>query len=378
MRIAIIGCGFVADLYMKTLPAHADLELVGVFDIDQRRCSKFASFYDVPAYQSLDDLLHDSSVEIVLNLTNPRSHFSVSKTCLEANKHVYSEKPLAMSMAEAEYLVALAEEKGLYLSGAPSRLLGDTAQTMWNALRKGVIGSPLLVYAEMDDGLVHQMAYKRWIGASGAPWPYKDEFEIGCTLEHAGYVITWLVAFFGPATSVTAFASVQIPDKKTDVPLEYQAPDFTVACIQFASGVVARLTCSIIAPADHGIQVFGDQGILSVDDCWKSRAPVFLNKPLKIAGRSVERPKWMWSKIPLLGDQSLRKVSRRLKKVDFCLGPLEMVKAINENRSCRLSANFCLHVTEISLAIHEANEKGGSPIEIESSFEPVNPMPWAL
>lgn len=82
---------------------------------------------------------------------------------------------------------------------------------------------------------------------SGAPWPYKDEFEVGCTLEHAGYYVTWLAAFFGPAKSVTSFAGCQIPDKGTDGPLEVLAPDFAVGCIEFACSVAARVTCSIVA-----------------------------------------------------------------------------------------------------------------------------------
>lgn len=378
MRIAIVGCGYVADLYMKTLPSHPDLELIGVTDCEQGRAIRFSAYYEVHAYRSLQQMLDDPKVELVLNLTNPRSHFEVSQACLLAGKHVYSEKPLAMSVTQAEQLVNLAEQKGVCLSGAPSRLLGESAQTMWKALRDGAIGKPLLVYAEMDDGLVYKMAYKRWTGASGAPWPYKDEFEIGCTLEHAGYAVTWLVAFFGPAVSVTAFASVQVEDKGADVMPDTQAPDFTAACIRFASGVVARLTCSIIAPADHSIRVFGEQGILSTDDCWKARAPVYLQRQFQFAGRSIQVPRWLRTKLPLLGGAELRKRSRGLKKVDFCLGPSELVAAIREGRSCRLSARFCLHITEIVLAIDGAKQSGSQVTSrITSSFESVDPMSWA-
>ncbi len=378
MRIAIVGCGFVADFYMKTLRAHPELELVGVADRAQGRAIRFSAHYGVPEYRSLQRLLDDPRVELVLNLTNPRSHFEVSRACLLAGKHVYSEKPLAMSVAEAEQLVSLAEARGLYLSGAPSRLLGETAQTMWKALREGVVGKPLLAYAEIDDGLVHKMSYKRWAGASGAPWPYEDEFETGCTLEHAGYALTWLAAFFGPAISVTPFASVLVPDKETGAPLPIQAPDFTVTCIRYASGVVARLTCSSIAPSDHGIRIFGEEGVLSTEDCRKARVPVYVQRMLNLGGRTMEPPRWLRRKIPLLWCPELHERSQALKKVDFCLGPSELVGAIRERRPCRLSARFCLHITEIALAIHEAtHERAGRAVEIRSSFEPIAPMPWA-
>src|SRR2546421_9892738 len=212
-RIAIVGCGFVADLYMRTLQRHPSLALAGAFDRDAARMERFTRFHRAHAYAALDELLRDPAVQIVVNLTNPRSHLDVSRAALLAGKHVSSEKPLAMSMHEARDLCALARERGLQISSAPCSLLGETAQTMARALRDGVVGRVRVVYAEMDDGLVHRMPYRKWVGDSGVPWPHVDEFEVGCTLEHAGYCVPWLAAFFGPAVSVTAFASVQIPDK---------------------------------------------------------------------------------------------------------------------------------------------------------------------
>ena len=253
MRIAFVGCGYVADFYMNTLTNHRNLQLAGVMDRDADRASRFGARYSVGVYRTFEDLLEDPSIDIVVNLTNPRSHYSISKASLEAGKHVYSEKPLSVVFSEAQELVELAERKGLYLAGAPCSVLGECAQTIWKALREDKIGRVRLVYAELDDGLIHRMPYQDWLSESGSPWPYKDEFEVGCTLEHAGYYVTWLTAFFGPAMTVTTASSCLIPDKQTDVPLEVSAPDFSVATIQFDSGIVARLTCSIIAPNDHSL-----------------------------------------------------------------------------------------------------------------------------
>lgn len=373
MRIAIVGCGFVADYYMKTLPGHPELELVGVMDRDQDRASRFSAYHSVPTYPTLDELLQDSNVELVVNLTNPSSHFAVSKACLEAGKHVYSEKPLAMELSQAEELVDLAEKRGLYISSAPCNLLGETAQTIWKALREKAIGRVRLVYAEMDDGLVHKMPYKKWSSESGIPWPYKDEFEVGCTLEHAGYYVTWLAAFFGPAQTVTAFSSCLIPDKETDVPLAMEAPDFSVACIQFASGVVARLTCGIVAPHDHTLEIIGDEGILCTKDCWYYRSPVYIKRRIRIRRKMFISP---WKrKYPLVG-KATRYRYRGSQQMDFCRGVAELAAAVREKRPCRLSSRFSLHVNEIVLAIHNALDTG-SPYKISSSFAPMAPMPWA-
>jgi predicted dehydrogenase len=173
MRIAIIGCGFVADYYISTLQDYPQFTIAGVMDRNPDRAAHFAKYHNLPLYSSLPALLEDTSVEIVLNLTNPRSHFEVSQACLEAGKHVYSEKPLAMTFEDAQSLVNLAQTKGLYLSCAPCNLLSETAQTLWKALREKVVGTVRVVYAEMDDGLLHTMPYRQWQSSSGTPWPAK-------------------------------------------------------------------------------------------------------------------------------------------------------------------------------------------------------------
>ena len=375
MRIAIVGCGFVADYYLKTLPRHPQLELIGVMDRISDRATKFAAFHSIPqVYPTLEALLADDRVEIVVNLTNPSSHYEVSKACLEAGKHVYSEKPFSMDMAQAIELAQLANQKGLALSSAPCNILSETAQTIWKALREKQVGTVRLVYAEMDDGLVHRMAYQKWVSESGTPWPYKDEFEVGCTLEHAGYYTTWLTAFFGAAESVTAFSSCLVPDKQTDTPLDHNAPDFSVACIKFASGVVARLTCSIVAPHDHVLKIIGDEGILCTDDCWFYSAPVYIKRLIKIRRKTFMNP--LKQRYPLVKKPEGKFRYKGAQQMDFSRGVAELAAAIQEKRPSRLATDYCLHNNEIVLAIQNALETG-APYKMTTTFEPIEPMPWA-
>ena len=374
MKIALIGCGFVADYYLATLPLHPELRVAGVFDKLADRTSILAAAYGVRGYESLDQLLADDGVELVLNLTNPRDHFEVSKCALQAGKHVYSEKPLAMEMTQALELVALARAKGLLIAGAPCSILGETAQTLWRALRKEIVGPVRVVYAEMDDGMVHRMAYRKWRSVSGIPWPYKDEFEVGCTLEHAGYYVTWLAAMFGPALSVTTFASIQVPDKLPEEPLNLNSPDFSVACIAFKSGVVARLTCSILAPHDHALKVVGDLGVLQTADAWNYRSPVWRRRMLRIRRKTFFSPFKEQQRLPKAPYGKPR--TKGSQCMDFARGPAEMAAALAENRPCRLSADFSLHTNEIALAIHHA-ARDGAFYRMSTSFDPIEPMPWA-
>lgn len=375
MRVAMIGCGYVADYYLQSLHRYPNLELAAVTDIDAERVAEFAVHHRLTCvFPSLDAVLADPRIEMVLNLTNPGSHFEVTKAALLAGKHVYSEKPLAMRLRDAQELVVLAAQRGLQLASAPSSILGETAQSVWKALRERVIGEVRLAYAEMDDGLVHRMPYRRWFSDSGKQWPYKDEFEVGCTLEHAGYYVTWLTAFFGPARSITAFSSCVYPDKETDVTLDRGSPDFSVACIRFTSGVIARLTCSIVAPVDHGMRLFGDCGVISVDEAWDYRASVRIKRMFNVARKMIVTP---WSrKYPLVRCPTVGRLPRGANRMEFSRGPAEVAEAIAEGRASRLASDYCLHNTEIVLAIQHALESS-STYQMTTTFAPIQPMPWA-
>jgi predicted dehydrogenase len=373
MRIALVGCGYVADYYMQTLGEYPSLQLIGVTDRDQRRTAKFSARYSLPAYCSLTDLLADPRVELVVNLTNPRSHYEVSKACLEAGKHVYSEKPLALEMDQARDLVDLAERRGLYLSSAPCSMLSETAQTIWKALRQDSVGKVRLVYAEMDQGQIYQQPYKRWKSASGTPWPYKDEFEVGTTMEHAGYVLTWLVAFFGPVETVTAFSTCLVPDKLgAHARLDVITPDYSVANLRFCSGVIARVSCSLYAPHDHSLRIIGDKGVLSTPDTWFYTSPVYIQRWVNIRRRSISLPRQRYR----LVCKGKHYNYRGAQQMDFARGIAELAAAANEHRPSRLSARFSLHVNEIMLAMQYALDEGNT-YRMTSSFDPVAPMPWA-
>jgi predicted dehydrogenase len=371
MRIALVGTGYVADYYLTTLKNYPHLQIVGVWDKRPEALKHFAQAHSLKTFSSEAELLN-SDAQIVVNLTNPQNHYEVTKAALEAGKHVYSEKPLGMDMAEATELVALAKARGLSLSGAPCSLLGESAQTLWRELRKGRIGNVYCAYAEMDDGLVPRMAYKGWLSSTGIAWPWKNEFETGCTLEHAGYYLTWFPAFFGPATHVTAMSSTLVDDKFTSEPLTPNGADFSVATVTFESGVVVRLTCSIVAEHDHQLRIFGENGTLSIEDSWFYGSPVKLEKNFNIRRKSVTTPK-----LPVkMAGKPMKHEYRGSQQMDFARGIAEMAEAITQGRRCRLDADYSLHVNELVLAIHHAGPEG-STTKITSRFEPIEPMDWA-
>lgn len=391
MRIAVVGCGYVVDDYLRTLPEHPELTLVGVTDLDQARAQHIARRYGTRCYPTTEALLADPAVELVVNLTNPQSHHEVSRAALLAGKHVYSEKPLSLVSEDAQDLAALAREHGLMLSGAPCNLLGASWATVRRLVRDGAIGKTRVVYAELDDNPIYLMHPEEWRSESGTPWPYLNEYEVGCTLEHAAYHVAALAALFGPVREVTSFASCLVPDK-TPLPLSPpNTPDFSVACLTFDGGVVARLTCSIVAPYDHRVRLIGDQGAVVLDEVWHNRSQVRLEtftqmslnarklravrrNPLlgRLAG--VEGRPYKYdppkpsptrtradgsrpTESPTVAGRSwftalkgaLRR--RQMTSLDFLLGIQDMEAARREGRDPIISPEFLLHVSEVTLAV---------------------------
>ena len=410
MNVGAIGCGYVFDHYMSTWQRHPGLVLKGVADIDTARRDTVAKAYGLHAYPDTAALLADPAIDIVANFTNIESHYEVTRAALQAGKHVYSEKPLVTDLDQARELFALAEARGLRLSCAPSNAMSDTSQTMWKAVRDGAVGDVRMVYAEFDDNVIYRMYPETWRSRTGAPWPYLHEYEQGCTFEHVGYHLTWLCAIFGPVESVTAFSKRTLPDK-TDRPLDpADTPDFSVACLNFRSGVVARVTCSIGVPYDHRMRIVGNKGILSADTYRSYQCPVYLERfnqltlnarksmsvrrnsllqsvfgiggrPLKLLRLpppgangidTLPRARW-WSPPELL-----RAFKRReLGQQDKTVGIAELADALQQRRPSFPSHAFTLHLTELTLLIQRAGQDGRTE-RVQTSFEPFEPRPETL
>jgi len=379
MRFVILGCGYVSDSYLLTRNNYPEISLVGCHDHDLERSGKFSALAGIKNFQSVPEMLAVSQLDAVINLTNPRSHFETTQDCLRAGKHVYSEKPLGMSVAEAQELLGIAKQKGVVLATAPCSALSPSAQTLGQAIRDGVVGKVRLIYANFDDGMIAPfMQPWNWKNSLGVPWPAKDEFEVGCTFEHAGYFLSWLCSFFGSAHSVNSYAGCLIPDK--GIRVDGMAPDFTSGVIEFETGVVARVTCGLVAPLDKSMTIVGDEGILFVrnlrDDLggvWHiprdlrgsyARLRNFLEKTRHALGAIFPKELLEWLKydgrrrIPLIGKCDPVPGNPEHKRADFLRGPAELAASVREKRPCRLPAELGVHMVEIIHAL-QFPEAGG-------------------
>ena len=285
-RIGIVGCGFVSSLYMKTLDQYKDLKLVGAYDINTPRMAKFCDFYKTNPYDSLEAITADS--DLIVNLTTPEQHLPVSTYALKKGKSVYSEKPITTSDEDSRYLVDTAIENNTNILGAPCGHLSEMAETVAHHLAQKPIGKIYAIYAEMDDGLMHKMAYEKWRNDFGVPWPGKNEFESGSTLEHAGYTLCLLQKWFGKAHIKSVTQHRTIADKI--IPLHKLTSDFSCAILEYADDVIARVTCSIVATKDRKIRIFGELGVITIGDIWRYDSPVKMQKFVTIRRKTLLSP----------------------------------------------------------------------------------------
>lgn len=402
MKIAFVGCGYVFDIYMRTRWAHPELDIRGVYDIDTARSAIVSQHYGFKVYQNYEALLTDPEVAIVINLTSIHSHYDVIKRALNAGKHVYSEKPLTTNLAQTKELFALAKTRGLILTGAPCNLYTDSITTMWKAIRDGAIGKPVLVYAELDDNPAHLMQLEKVQSPLGAPFPYAEELQEGCTVEHIGYHLVWLCAMFGPALSVTAFSKCLVEQKTTAILNPADTPDLSVACLTFANGLAARITCSWVAPRDHSFRIIGEEGEISADNIFHDQAPVYLerfsrvsltarksftvrNQPLlgglfNIGGRRLNLLR-RWKSHAVEAEKGVgysfkhKLVSwlrrREIYAQDKLLGIAEMARAMQERKPQPMPPDFLIHINELTLKIHRSNSHGIT-LTPETTFKPVS------
>jgi predicted dehydrogenase len=352
LRYAVVGCGNIAGPYGETLRAYPHLKMVGASDVDVERARAYTAKYGGRAFASLDEMLAQDELDVVVNLTIHHAHPEVITRCLEAGKHVHSEKPLALTCEDARAVVELAERKGLRLSCSPINFMGEAQQTAWKQIREGALGRVRVVYADVNWGRVET--------GHPAPAPF---FEVGALFDVGVYPLTTVTTFFGPARRATAFGTVVLPDRVTraGVAIHVETPDWMVAAIEMADGTVVRLTTSFYVGAggtkQRGLEFHGDAGSLylsSIQD---------FNASVEIA--------------PLDRDyKPVRPVKKPFPGIEWGRALVEMADAMAEDRPQRPTGAQAAHVVEIACAI-QTSARERRPVDIHSNFTPPAPMDWA-
>ena len=350
--IGVIGCGAISEVYLRNCTAMPDVRVAACADLDPARASRRAEQFGVPRVLGVAELLDDAEIEVVLNLTVPLAHADLSRRALRAGKHVYSEKPLAVTRDEGRTLLAEAAARKLLVGCAPDTFLGPAWQACRRAIDGGIIGEPVAASAFM---LTH--GQESW-------HPDPDFFYApggGPLFDMGPYYLTTLVSLLGPVRRVTGSARVTFPTRTiTSRPRRGETfavttPTHIAGVLDFAQGAVVTLVTSfdVWAHTHSHIEIYGTEGTLLTGD------------PNHFAGlMRVKRPgETEWTEIyPDTGPgPDLRG-----------LGLAGLVTQMRGGGPLPASGALGYHVLEVMASILEASE-AGRHIEIHSA--PPRPEP---
>ncbi len=360
VKIGLIGCGQISTIYLKncTTTFRHILEVVACADLVEELAQKKAEEFNIPKACSVDELLADSNVEIVLNLTAPVAHAEINLGALQNGKHVYTEKPFALTREDANAVLALADEKGLRVGCAPDTFLGGGLQTCRKLIDDGWIGTPyaatgLILMESASDG-VHPN-FQNFLKLGGDP-----------LFDMCPYYITALVSLLGPIKRVTGSAqqlhreitvtNPESPRYGETVPVT--APMNISATLDLANGVIASLHA---AKESFGytprFEIYGTDGILYAND------PNFFNGSIRLLQKNG-----VIKEIPY---------SHGFTEDSRGIGLADMAYAILAERPHRASGELAAHVLDVMLGVFESSSKE-QHVRIANNIERPAPLPLGL
>ena len=355
-RVALVGCGVIAPTYARASELIEFMELAACVDADPTRSARLAETHSTRAL-SLDELLSNADVDVVVNLTPPAAHAAVSRAALAAGLAVYSEKPLGLSVDEGAELVGLAASGGVRLGCAPDTFLGTGLQTARAAIDRGDIGEPLAANAFL-------------LGAGPEWWHPNPEFfychGAGPLFDMGPYYITALVHLLGAVRSVSGTARISRTTRefRTDARrgerFDVTVPSHVAGGLEFETGPIATLVTSFDAWATdyRNIEVYGAEGTLFLPDPNTFDGPVQLQRSGQLERIELE---------PV----DVRMTQQR------GIGLADMLWAARTGRAHRASGELALHVLEVMSATLESAESGHR-VELTTTCARPAPLPVGL
>lgn len=355
-KVGIIGCGTISGIYFSAGKTFEILDIVACADLDMGRAQAKAAEFGAKAC-TVEELLADPDIKIVINLTVPRAHYQVAMAALNAGKSVHNEKPLAITREEGKEILETAAAKGLRVGCAPDTFLGGGLQTCRKLIDDGWIGEPVGATAFM-------------MGHGPESWHPDPEFYYkiggGPMFDMGPYYLTALINLLGPVRRVTGSTRITFPERiitskpKYGTKIKVDVPTHVAGILDFASGAIGTIITSfdVWGAELPRIEVYGTEGTLSVPDPNTFGGPV----RIKRAGASE------WSEIPLTHGYSQN--SRGI-------GAADMAYALRSGRPHRANGELAYHVLDIMHAFHDAAREG-KHIEIQSTCERPAPLPLGL
>jgi predicted dehydrogenase len=348
LGIGIIGCGNISTTYLTLAPLFRGLQVRAVADMNMAAAQARAAEYGVQA-QSVEDLLANPALDVVINLTIPDAHFAVSQAILQAGKHVYSEKPLTLSLEDGLALRDLAAARGLRLGCAPDTFLGGAHQQARALIDEGRIGT---ITAGSSAVMSHGMEH----------WhPNPDFFFLpggGPMLDLGPYYIANLINLIGPVRRVGALTSSAsatrtiTSEPRSGQTIPVKTPTNIHALLEFANGATVTLSTSwdVWSHKRVNMELYGTEGSLFVPD------PNFFGGTVELAGRDGKAAAVDPWDHPF--GRPNQKHSQGMMANYRTAGLADMAAALMDGRDQRCSLDRTLHGVEVMTAVLKSGETG--------------------
>ena len=375
LGFGVIGTGTYCDHYLRNLgPVYKNVRPVGCADLNTEAARAEAERWNIPKVYTSDEMMADPEVDIVLILTNPASHYSLTMQALKAGKHVYCEKPLATSLEQANEIVEFAEKQGLFVGAAPDTFLSPEYQTVRKLIDEGAIGKVINVTAN-------------YVGPGADLWHPNAGFLYkqggGPALDMGPYFLTTLVSLLGPLDSLFCYANrgwdvrnIHGKDVDVDVMTNY------CAVLKFANGTIGNINLTYDEWKSDlpGMELYGTDGVIIAPDPNTMMGPIRLLKAQEFK-TVVNGKESLPEKLEAIYGPETFGLFREIDTVaprignERGAGLADMAKAIVDGRVPRVSADLCRHVTEAINAFNVCIETG-MPYRMTTSFATPEPMVW--
>ena len=369
-NIGLIGCGNIAETYFRAQDYFNNIKFIACADKFPEVSKKCADQYNIKSL-TVDEIIHDTNVDVILNLTIPQAHFEISKLALEAGKHVYSEKPMSIKYDEAHELVNLAKEKNLYIGNAPDTFLGGGGQVARKFVDDGDIGKVMtgnFIFAFPGVQEFHPNP-ESWFQSGGGP-----------VIDMGPYFFTTLVNLLGPVKNVRSRGK-KFADQREYLVGPKKGKSFNVDIstsvmldIEFANEAIVQgfISFDVQNHARNHMELYGTKGSLVVPDPNMFGGPVLLSRELG--------SKWQEFSVEdkYLGKTNIINHSGRSneapKQSNYRgVGLSEMIYSIENNIQHRCNGNLALHVLDIIESTIIASETK-KEVSLRSTCEQPKPL----
>ena len=347
MRVGIIGCGNISETYFECQNLFNNFNVVACADINIEAAKKSAEKYNVNAF-SVDDILSNEDVDLIINLTIPAAHKEIIMKSLNAGKHCFSEKPLAMSFSEGLEISELAISKNLYVGCAPDTFLGAAGQKARSLIEDNKIGNVVLgTFNLMSHGMEHWHPNPDFFFKPGAG----PVFDVGV------YYITQLVNLIGPIKSISSLSGTATPERiitsepRNGERIKVETPTTLMGTLEFHNNAKIQFFCSwdVWKHKHSTIELYGLEGSMIVPD------PNFFSGDILISHKEedwqiINNDKMLLG-IPNKTDNNGTKIANYRG-----IGLSDMIDAIHNQRQSRCSLDLAVHVLEAMEGIIKSSD----------------------